>query len=1492
MLAQHVSKLLHLQFATVITFLVSLLLTAGITVTVHHLNQEYIRQALINSAQPEFSAVIASMSRYQYGLFEARTAVLSGGGKDVESSGFYAFSKTLDLGKNFPGARGFGFVRRVPHATLSDFVEEERRETWPDFSVNYIAPWQGEHFIIEYLEPQNVSTNAKAIGLDIASETQRREAAIKAMRTGNATITQPLALQFSNNTKHNAFLILLPVYLHATIPETENERVNQCFGWAFAPLSIADIMQSQRFHDHNLILRLSDVTDPENHETFYHSSTETGLYTWYQDSDILGRTWRFSISATPAWLNGLNLFSIPGTALIGTLFSAILALLVNIAVSRTSDRRRLSVEQSKLTMIVESSADAIIGKDTTGKIISWNSGAEHMFGYTRQEATGHYLADLIVPLRLQDEEVTTLKRVANKETIHHLETVRRRKDGCELQVSATVSPILDASGNVIGASTTVRDISQQKENEKRIHELNHNLEQQVRERTAELAGLNTLLSTVMSATYEFTIIATDLNGTVQLFNKGAERMLGYSEAEVVGKVTPEIIHVPEEVEHYSQQLSAEHHEEINGFDVFVYHARRGLSEQREWTYVRKDGSRFPVRLVVTTMHNADGELTGYLGISMDITQQRQAQQALETARDQLLSTTQTLLTASKTAGLGIWRWNLEDNSLEWNDLMYSFYDLPPSLEGNGLSLNHWESRIHPDDRVMAIQQLHDAVSLHQEYTPAFRVVQQDGEVRYLQAGAYIERDNHGQATRVTGINLDVTEDHMLRGKLIEAKEQADAANAAKSLFLANMSHEIRTPMNAVLGMLQLLLKTQLAPRQHDFAEKAHIAAKSLLGLLNDILDYSKIDAGKLELDNQPFNLNKLMEHLAIVMSGNLNNKSIELLFDLDNQLPPDLTGDEMRLQQVLINLVSNAIKFTEQGEVVVKTHLLSLTQQNVTLRINVSDTGIGISENQLARIFDVFTQAEASTSRRYGGTGLGLVISRRLVEQMGGELAVQSTEGKGSDFSFSLTLPRSNKTNWHPLTFPSPAPKTLVVDDNPVARALLEHQLTAMQVPATSTNNPDEAIQLIAKAAQEGAPFDTVLLDWIMPEMDGLALAEHIRYQMNLAKVPTIILVSAANHADLPDTHNFPMLDNVLTKPLTPEQLFNAMNVGRTHADAITQPQKHRLAGVNILVVEDNPFNQMVISEFLTSEGAHTRIASGGEDGVRAVLSGRKTFDVVLMDVQMPDIDGLEATRRIRANPRFAKLPIIAMTANVSASDRQNCLDAGMNDHIGKPLDFNNVIATLSRVLGRDNTLPLAVPGNTPGFLQRTGGNTGMYQTLLNAFMPSFISLQNELRSACQAENWPAAMVVIHTMKGTSGSAGLDKLWAWLVEQETALKTADNAGKASLFATLPDEIEQRAQSEYAALMEQITALIAQEKEASHSGTETTPPIGEIIQLLHRHLDNSNMEALEVAKLLRHALAEQPELIPVLNQLIQATDALDFEQAKHFLIKIQEQAHVE
>lgn len=1492
---RHLQEKLRTHLATTITLLMGLLLTLAAIFFSASLNERYIRQSVIKNADPQFTAVIEKINRYRYGLYEARTAVLSSGGRNVAREGFTEFAQSLDLSKDFPGARGFGFIRKVSQRDLADYVAHEQEEGRPDFRIAYIGLNRQDHYIIEYLEPGNISTNAMALGLDIASENMRKQAADIAALSGDAAITSPLTLKYSSTRSLDAFLMLLPIYEGARTPATPDERIARCFGWAFAPLNIHEIISGSGLNDDQLILSLKDVTDSQNIEEFYRSSREPGLYPYSKDVPIMGRTWRFTLMVTPVWVTSLNLISPVGIGLLGAIITLILAMLVNTAALRRADRKRLWVEQNRLTLIVESSADAIIGKDLTGKVISWNKGAEHMFGYTREEAVGQKLSTLIIPERLKEEEADILRRVGAGGTIENLETVRHRKDGAELPVATTVAPVRSAEGLVIGASKSVRDISQQKEAEHRIRELNQNLEQQVRQRTEELASVNVLLSTVLSATYEFMIIATDLNGTIRLFNRGAERMLGYCEEDVVGKSTPEIIHKPEEVLARGQQLSQTYQETIQGFDVFVYQARNGRPEHYEWTYVRKDGSCFPVNLVVTVMRDVSGAITGYLGIAADITQQRQSQQALEAARDQLLSTTQTLLIASKTAGLGIWSWNIANDALEWNDKMYALYDLPPASGAEGLTFRHWTSRIHPDDVDIAVNGLRKAIATHKEYQPIFRIVRSDGSQRFIQAGAYIEYDNSGHPTRVTGINLDITEDRVLKMSLIEAKEQADAANAAKSMFLANMSHEIRTPMNAVLGMLQLLLKTALSPKQQDFVSKAHIAATSLLSLLNDVLDYSKIDAGKLELDLHPLDLHGLMQQLAIILSGNLRNKSVELLFDLDHHLPPHIIGDALRLQQILINLVSNAIKFTEKGEVVVKTALLALTEHTVDVRISVSDTGIGISEAQQKRIFDVFTQAETSTSRRYGGTGLGLVISRRLVEQMGGELTVDSTPGKGSTFAFELHFPRDNTVVWQPLKIDGPPPHILIVDDNLIARTLFEDTLRTLNTQVESTHCAAQAIHRLAQAAETGSPFDIVLLDWLMPDMDGVTLAEHIRHNMHLSRTPYIILISAASHEDLPDAGPGSSLDKVLSKPITPRQLLDVIADAAGQHEQPAAPrtgENNALAGMSLLVVEDNAFNQTVASELLTSEGATITIASGGEEGVNTVLHGDVAFDVVLMDLQMPDIDGFEATRRIRANPAFSTLPIVAMTANVGPSDKQNCLAAGMNDHIGKPLVFNDVIATLLKVTGRQSFSPLPPPTSKPSvnhLVQRFGGNLAIYQKLLRTFMPSFMELAAALREAHQHKNWPDALALVHTLKGTTGSVGLDNVFHYLVATEAALKTADDEeNRERILASLIANIEPMVQEEHQAVSQLIASLAPQPS----SPAPALMDVGALIAELEHSLANNNMKAIAQAEQLRQQLCRQPGLQALSGDLVQATENLDFDNARQTLMHIKEKVDVE
>jgi signal transduction histidine kinase/CheY-like chemotaxis protein/HPt (histidine-containing phosphotransfer) domain-containing protein len=608
-------------------------------------------------------------------------------------------------------------------------------------------------------------------------------------------------------------------------------------------------------------------------------------------------------------------------------------------------------------------------------------------------------------------------------------------------------------------------------------------------------------------------------------------------------------------------------------------------------------------------------------------------------------------------------------------------------------------------------------------------------------------------------------------ELREAKEIADTANAAKSSFLANMSHEIRTPMNAVLGMLQLIQKTALNERQQDYIIKAYTAAKSLLGLLNDILDFSKIDVGKLQLENHPFEMEALMRELAVVLSGNQAGKNIEVMFDLDTSLPNVLVSDRLRLQQILINLAGNALKFTAQGHVLISVNTLTKTDATATLRIAVADTGIGISPEQQARIFDGFVQAEASTTRRFGGTGLGLAISKRLVDLFGGTLQLESELGQGSRFWFDITLAvgepmvpqvSDNVTSLAGLHI-------LVVDDNDTSREVLYRTIAALGGAADVADSGRMALDLVSKVAQQGKPYDVILMDLSMPLLDGLGTAAIIQ-KMPLLKSPAIIMVTAFGRDEVGEKQlsGTPPYCDFLTKPVTPNQISDAIIRAASAVPAVIAALPPTasflpLAELRLLVVEDNELNSQIAFELLTGMGAEVILAAGGIEGVEKVVSSIESFDVVIMDVQMPDIDGLEATRRIRANKKFATLPILAMTANASQEDREDCLAAGMTDHIGKPIDIDEVVERILALVGRTTKEPSIFHGEVqPALLadnveairvvlKRFNGNLELYGRMLAGFPDN---MKVYLEKLLQEENKIEAAKILHSIKGLAGTMG------------------------------------------------------------------------------------------------------------------------------------------
>ena len=971
---------------------------------------------------------------------------------------------------------------------------------------------------------------------------------------------------------------------------------------------------------------------------------------------------------------------------------------------------------------------ATVTLDPEATVTSWNPAAEELFGYSSEEAVGRKLGELVAATPALQAEATRLSEQAAKEGRMHVVTRCSHKDGTLVDVEVVAAPVL-SDGEPLGHIAIYHDISA----EKQAAEAQREAEKRYRDLIEQLPLVTYIDEPIETATNIYT-------------SPQVEELVGTSPDEWVGDPDffPKLLH-PDDRER-----------------VIADHARALRSGASSWSFeyrlLARDGRTVWIRDDAVVVRDERGQPLYTQGFMLDITERKQAEEALRRSEEEVRRQKQYYKTLLEISPAAVVTTDLEERVTSWN----------PAAE-----------RLFGYTHEEAVGQLIDELvlgreDLLEEGRAVTRTAAEQGAAhliarRMRKDGTPVDVEVLMARLVVGGEQVGWNLIYHDIGELQRARKEAEAATQAKSLFLATMSHEIRTPMNAVIGMTELLLDTALDKEQRRFAEVIHTSGDALLRVIDDVLDFSKIESGKLELERRPFELRECVESALELVAAQAAQRDLELGCLIDSEVPPEITGDATRLRQVLLNLLGNAVKFTEEGEVIVAVRREGSAPGGHRLHVAVRDTGIGIPEERMRQLFQSFSQVDASTSRRFGGTGLGLAISKRLSELMGGTMWADSAPGQGSTFHFTflaeeapVTAPphaRGDQPQLH-------AKRLLVVDDNGTNREIVVRQARSWGMRPRATGRPREALTWV----ERGDPFEVAILDMQMPEIDGLALAHGIRGQPAGRALPLVLLTSLGR----PERSRAREFAVTLTKPVRASQLYDAlMGILARRPEERKEPEARVTAGpgaaaaparsrLRILVAEDNGVNQQLALGLLGKLGYEADVAGNGAQAVEAVEG--ESYDLVLMDVEMPELDGLEATRRIRRRRPHGPPRIIAMTANALQEDREACFAAGMDDYLAKPLRVAQLAEALTTAEPVEEAPPLA--SGALEALREQFGDEAFLQDLLDTFLQEAPRLVADLRSGSAEEARRAA----HTLKTNARTLGAAELGRVCEELEELAK--------------------------------------------------------------------------------------------------------------------------
>ncbi len=898
---------------------------------------------------------------------------------------------------------------------------------------------------------------------------------------------------------------------------------------------------------------------------------------------------------------------------------------------------------------------------------------------------------------------------------------------------------------------------------------NELLEDEVRKRTQELNEQKNFADSIVNSMPGIFYVISDEK--MIRWNQNLESVTGY-DANEIGSLN--FLDIVAERNTVKKQI-----QRIHRLGVSMY----------ESAILTKKGKRIPYYF--TGVLNKIGNKSLIVGMGVDISEVKNAQETLR-LHDERLEL------AISSSGNAWWDWDLVSDTVESHPNRY--LALGYNKEDVTTQAHWWGELIHPEDATKSKAVLRECMTGKlSSYDNQCRLRCKDGSWKWFRIlGKVVTKGEDGRPLRMIGMASDISEDKAIEQELIEARYAAESSTRAKSQFLANMSHEIRTPMNAIIGLSHLALKTQLTPKQLDYVTKIQSSSESLLSIINDILDFSKIEAGKLVLEEVPFDLEEVFQRLSDVITYRAYNKGLEVAFGMDKNVPTYLIGDPVRLEQVLTNLCSNAVKFTDAGELVVKARLVEESGDDVMLEFRVSDTGIGMDKEQISKLFTPFTQADSSISRKYGGTGLGLSIIKRLVEFMHGDVWVDSKPGAGSHFYFTVRLKKQTAPISPMKESRKKKIRVLLVDDNKSSLDILKETLESFSFEVLTAESGIHALHIL-KRDEGNDTIKVVLMDWEMPEMDGLTAAESIRRDRNFDHIKIIMLCTSYANDELYIKSELLGLSGILTKPIRHSTLYDTIIRALNEEEDLLQmhqpgPIEKELASSHqghLLLVEDNDINQQVASELLEKFGFTVEIATNGIDAIEKVkTSGNPSrYDLVLMDLQMPVMGGYAATEAIRKIDAYRTLPIIAMTADAMEGVKDRCIEMGMMDFLTKPINPAVMLEVIKKWIPKstqpdrpaiETSIPAESDQGIEGVdvdegLSHLGGNRALFNELLHKFVDRNEQFISTLTKEFNAGNFDLVKRNIHTLKGISGNLGMKGLYKSCVDAEKNIGTEARA---------------------------------------------------------------------------------------------------------------------